>query len=242
MAIEVTLSGDVGFEINANDIRIELARANGADIDFLLNSRGGLVFVGIEIFNLIRAYKGHTNMIITGIAASMGSYIALAANKVIAHDNTSFMIHNAMGIVLGNHNEMRERANALEGMSNILAKGYADKSGKTLSEVKALMDTESFFFGDEMREAGFVDEILDATDDNDQDKASALITTLASVDAVIARMNDSEAANADLDRAVAYVDSMSLLGEPKAETKDKNEPGKKKKTTDADDGGCGGGT
>jgi ATP-dependent protease ClpP protease subunit len=220
MAKEVILSGDVGLDITAQGIAEELKAARGSDVDFLLNSRGGLVFAGIEIFNLIRSYKGKTRMIITGIAASMGSYIALAADEVIAFSNTSFMVHNALALVLGNHNDMRKRADSLEGMSNILAKEYAKKTDKPLAKLKALMDEESFFFGDEILEAGFVDEIREAGEDDDTDRASALVDSRASVDACLARLRDTDAANDDFDRAVAYMDGISaLMDVPKAKDK-----------------------
>ena len=212
MAKEIVLSGDVGIEITVQGVAIELKAANGADVDFLLNSRGGLVFAGIEMFNLIRAYSGHTRMIITGIAASMASYISLAANEVVAFSNTSWMVHNALGLVLGNHNDMRKRADSLEGISNILAKEYAKKTGESIRNMKALMDNETFLFGDEIKEAGFVDEIREAGEDDDTDRATALITTKASVENCMASMRTSEAANDDYLKAVAYMDAMSLLG------------------------------
>lgn len=211
MAKEIVLSGDIGIEITAQGISSDLRSANGADVDFLINSRGGLVFAGIEIFNIIRSYTGKTRMIVTGIVASMGTYVALAADEVIAFDNTSWMIHNAMGLILGNHNDMRKRADTLEGMSNILAKAYAAKTGKALATVKALMDDETFFFGNEIEKAGFVDDIRKAGEDEAKDRSIALTDGRASVESCLVSLRDSDAANADFDRAVAYMDGMSAL-------------------------------
>lgn len=230
MPHEIVLSGDIGIEITAQGVRSELEKARGTDVDLFINSRGGLVFAGIELFNIIRNYSGKTTSIITGIAASMGSYVALAANSIKAHDNATFMIHNAVSLVLGDHNDMRKRADALEGMSNILARVYVAKTGKALNSIKALMDNETFMFGNEMREAGFVDEIIDAPEDGERDKESAIIVARASVESCLSKLRNSEAANNDLERAIAYIDSMTLLGEPEA------------KSLTASDGGCGGGT
>lgn len=237
MPHEIVLSGDIGIDITAQGVRSELEKARGADVNLLINSRGGLVFAGVEIFNVIRNYSGKTTSIITGLAASMGSYVALAANSVKAHDNATFMIHNAVSLVLGDHNDMRKRADALEGMSNILAKLYVAKTGKALNSIKALMDNETFMFGNEMHEAGFVDEIIDAPEDGEHDKESAIMDARASVESCLSKLRNSEAANNDLERAVAYMDSMALLEGPEITAN------KKKTAADPDDdGGCGGGT
>ena len=211
MAKIIALSGDVGWEITASKIRTELAAANGKDVEFHVNSPGGFVFDAFEIFNLIRGYKGKTEARITGFAASAASYIILAADKVTAHENAVFMIHNAWNLAIGDHNDMRKVADTLESLSNILAKAYAKKTGKSLDNIKGFMDADSFFFGDEILAEGFVDEIIEVEDDSDDDKASAITKARASMDTCLARMRTSDAANADFDRAVAYVDGMSAL-------------------------------
>lgn len=211
----IALSGPVGWEITAKMIRAELKAAKGDDVEFHVNSPGGFVFEGIEIFNLIRDYKGHTEARITGLAASMMSYIVLAANKVSAYDNATFMMHNALALAIGNHNDMRKVADRLESLSNILAKAYALKTGKSLDEIKTFMDDTTFFFGDEMLHEGFVDEIIEAPEDekdeDNKDKESALMAARASVEICFNDMRESKAANEDFERAVAYVDTMDLL-------------------------------
>jgi len=215
MAVEIVLSGPIGMGgISARFIREELAKAKGKPVVFLVNSPGGFVFEGIEIFNLIRAYQGKTEARITGIAASMGSYIVLAADKVSAYENAIFMIHNALAITAGNHNDMRKTANTLEQLSNILAKAYAKKTGKELAAVKELMDDETYLFGNEILSEGFIDEILEDPDEDDvedRDKETALLVAKASVRDCFKLLKNNEAANKDIDKAVAYVDSIALL-------------------------------
>lgn len=221
MAKVIPLTGTVGFDITAEAVREELKAAKGGPVEFHVNSPGGFVFEGIEIFNLIRAYPGPTEARITGLAASMASYIVIAADKVSAFDNATFMIHNALTIAIGNHNDMRKVANTLESLSDILAKAYAAKTGKTLKEVKNFMDVDSYFFGNEILKEGFIDEILEDPDDKggDKEKEAAVIKARALIETCNNAMRESNAANTDLDRAVAYVDSMELLlGEqPKAD-------------------------
>ena len=211
MAKIIALSGVVGWDILAKDVRAELTAAKGEDVEFHGNSPGGFVFEGIEIFNLIRDYKGNTEFHIVGIAASMMTYIALAADKVLAKDNAAFMIHDALTCVCGNHRDMAKAQKWLDGISNVIAKVYVNKTGKSLSEIRALMEEDMFLFGDEILTEGFVDEIIPALDDGETDKAAAILTARTSVEMCVNRMRTSEAANDDFNRAVAYFDGMSAL-------------------------------
>jgi ATP-dependent Clp endopeptidase proteolytic subunit ClpP len=212
MAKVIALSGDVGWEISANKIRSELKAAKGKDVEFHVNSPGGFVSEGIEIFNVIRGYKGHTTAVITGVAASMASYFILACDKVVAYDNTIYMIHNPWSLATGDYNDMGKAFEMLKGMASLLAKEYAKKTGALVDKMQDFMDAETFFFGDEMKSEGFVDEILEAPEDkDDDDKASAITKARASMDNCLNRMRESEAANDDFQKAVAYVDSISLL-------------------------------
>lgn len=246
MPHEIVLTGDVGWEITAKDIRAKLVEAGSEDVLFLVNSPGGFVFEAFEIFNLIRDHKAPTEARITGIAASAASYFILAADKVTANENATFMIHNALALAIGNHHDMRKTADIIESLSNIIAKAYVDKTGKSINSIKQLMDDATWFFGNEIKDEGFVDEMVESGDDDgDSNKASAVLTARAAVEICFNKMRTSDAANEDYQKAVAYVDSMSLLGTPKAEADDDDKTTEKKKKTAADpddDGGCGGGT
>ena len=203
----ISIRGAIGFEARAENLKKALDEAKGQPVKIEINSPGGFVFEGLDMFNLIRDYKGHTEVVLMGLAASMASYIALAADRVIAHDNAVYMIHNALTISVGNHNDMRKTADRLEGISNLIAKQYIAKSGKSVAEIKRMMDDETFLFGDEMKDAGFVDEIIEAPNDakHHDDKDSAITEARMSVDNCRSLMKESEAANQDLEKAVAFM-------------------------------------
>ena len=73
MAKVISLSGVVGYDITADNIREQLKEANGEDVIFEINSPGGDVFDGIEIYNIIRGYHGETETRLISLGASMGS-------------------------------------------------------------------------------------------------------------------------------------------------------------------------
>jgi ATP-dependent Clp endopeptidase proteolytic subunit ClpP len=197
----ITISGVIGFDVEPKDIRNQLKDAKG-DITVEIGSPGGFVFDGLEIFNLLRDYTGgKVTTKLMGIAASMASYIALAGDKVIMHDNAIYMIHNAQSFAIGDQHDMREMADHIEAMSNHLAKAYVAKTGKSLDEIKALMDDDTFFFGQEAVDAGFVDEIIETEDKKDKD--SALIEAQAKVSQCVSMMKELEHSKEDMQKAAA---------------------------------------
>ena len=179
--MKVIISGVIGLDVSPKEIRAALDAAGGQAVEVQISSPGGIIFAGLEIYNLIKNYRGPKISRLMGIAASMASYIALAGDRVVAEANAIFMIHNAQGLAVGDHCVMRKMAGILEGFSNLLAQGYSAKSGKTVAEVGALMDEETYLFGQEMLDAGFVDEIVPATSVDATNKAAAIASARASV-------------------------------------------------------------
>ena len=179
---EIVIDGVIGgWDVEAKDIIDQLNSMDG-DVIIKLNSIGGSVIEGISIFNAIKAYsKGKIIVEITAVAASIASYIALAADNVKAYDNAVFMIHNASLPVFGDYRELRKGAEISEGLTSIIAKAYVAKTGMEDKKIRALMDEETFYYGREMLDAGFVDEMI-KTDENSS-KAEALSLTLENLKA-----------------------------------------------------------
>lgn len=171
---QIPISGVIGWDTLASDLRTALQEANGDAVELLISSPGGLVSEGLEMFNLIRNYAGPTTARLSGYAMSMASYIPLAAKRIVAEDNAIYMIHNVRGGVFGDHNDILNYGATTKGMSRLIAKAYAARTGKPLEEVEKMMDVETYFFGDEMTDHGFVDEIISTSLEKDAETARAM--------------------------------------------------------------------
>ena len=176
--IIINISGEIGWDVMPEDIKKQLNDAKGKDIEVHITSPGGFVFDGIEIFNAFRDYKkqypkAQMMLTIKGLAASMASYLAVnpAFDLVAAEDNAVFMIHNAWGGAVGDYREMKKSAEVLEGVSDLLGQAYAKKTGKKKEEIKKAMDDESWYFGNEILESGFVDEIIKSPEKKEKESA-----------------------------------------------------------------------
>ena len=192
---KITISGEIGWDYTSTSIRDSLREAKGGDIELEIASPGGDVFDGIEIYNAIRDYKrdnpkSQIMATLKGLVASMASYIASnpAIDLVAAEDNAVYMIHNPWMLAMGDYREMVKQSAFLEGLAGILASAYVERTGKKETEIRSLMDSETWLFGSEMKDAGFVDEMVASVDgacgpDNDK-KKKALALARGSFDAM----------------------------------------------------------
>ncbi len=206
---QIAISGVIGWDVMAADIRDQLKSANGDDVELVISSPGGLVSEGLEIYNLVRNYTGKTVARLSGYAMSMASYIPLAADRIVAEDNAIYMIHNVRGGVLGDHNAILKYGAVVKSMSAMLGKAYAKRTGKDAGEIGTLMDQETYFFGEEMLEHGFADEII--TTGEEQDKQTAMATASVVFNDFEAKLaGQVNAVKEDLQRAAALAETFDL--------------------------------
>jgi len=144
----------------AKDFAAALDDLTPKALDIRIDSPGGDAFEGFAIASAIQRYEGKTHAYVDGMAASAASYIAIMADKVTMNDFSAFMIHNASGIVIGNRDDMRETADLLESLDNSIARTIASRTGMGLEDVKDAMSAETWYFGDEAKNAGLCDEVI----------------------------------------------------------------------------------
>ena len=116
------------------------------DIKVLINSPGGSVVDGFDIFNQLAMYKGSVEVVIGAMAASAASYIAMAApkEKRKGFANSGFMIHESRGAVSARARDLRILSDRLEGINNVIAQEIAKGTGNEFKKVRKDM-TEDFY-------------------------------------------------------------------------------------------------
>lgn len=162
---EIWLYDEIGFwGVGAKEFIIELNAIKSPKIDMHINSPGGEVFDGAAIYNAVRRHPASVTSFVDGIAASIASVIALAGDRVIMAGNAIYMMHNPSGLVIGTSEDMRKTADILDKVRETMVGAYVGKSGKGETEIKALLDGETWMNADEALAAGFADEIGDEMD------------------------------------------------------------------------------
>ena len=160
---DIYIFDEIGaYGVTAQGFIEEIKAFKDVPMNLHLNCVGGDVFEGMAIYNVLRKRTAKTTIYIEGIAASMGSVIALAGDEVIMAENSLFMIHNAWGGAMGEASEMRKTAALLEKISGEIADIYTKKTRLPYNKVQEMMDEETWLSADEAFNLGFVDSISDA--------------------------------------------------------------------------------
>lgn len=137
--------------------------ALGDDIDSIslrINSPGGDVFDGVAIHNALKNHKAKVTARVDGIAASIASYIAMAADKIIMPANSFLLLHNASGFSMGTADDMRAIADDLDRIDKSIIATYAARSGQPAGKVKALLKEDRLMDATEAKQLGYADEVV----------------------------------------------------------------------------------
>lgn len=137
-----------------------LEEADGDPVDIYINSPGGLVSAGSEMYSLIKEYDGETTSKITGFSASAATLPAIAADKTLISIAGQMMIHGSWMLTEGNEGDHAHNAGILQSIDKGMAAAYAAKTGKTVEELKALMEVETWMDAKKAVELGFADEVM----------------------------------------------------------------------------------
>ncbi len=150
------------------------AASFGAELDALpatvktirvhVNCPGGDVFDALTIANRLKAQreeKGRTvEGVVEGVAASAATIITSACNPVRIADNALMMIHNPTVGGRGDAKAMRKMADLLDRTRDSIIATYRWISSKTIEELGALLDAETWMGATEAVANGFAHEII----------------------------------------------------------------------------------
>ncbi len=206
----IEISGVIGWDVYADDIRRQFNEAKNEEIDLRVSSPGGSVWEALGIFNAIREHTKTVTATISDIAASAAAYIVSAADNIKVFDNSVFMIHNPWSFALGDYRDFAKESEFLDDVAAITAKGFVQKTGKSLSKIRDLMDEETWLFGEKIVEEGFADTILPAETEDDTPENVMIAYAQTRVKNCFAQMQKDETKTAEYHQQI-----MNLIQQPK---------------------------
>lgn len=151
------------FEVEATSPKkvIDLLnQANNEDLEVEINSGGGSVFAGSEIYTALKSYGGNVTTKVVGLAASAASVIAMAGDKIEISPTGQIMIHNASGGFGGDYRDMEKGAEILKNVNATISNAYRLKTGLSNEELLEMMNKETWLTPQQALEKKFVDEIM----------------------------------------------------------------------------------
>lgn len=146
---------------NPKAVNNAITKANGEKLDVYINSGGGDIFAGSEIYEALRSYKGDVLIHVVGLAASAASVIACARESEIA-PTAMVMVHNVSSYAEGDYHDMKHQAEVLEKANKIIAAAYVEKTGMAESDALKMMDHETWLTAQDAVEKGICNKISEA--------------------------------------------------------------------------------
>ena len=133
-----------------------------ADISFYINSPGGSETAGMAIYDTMQYIKPDVSTICVGMAASMGAFLISsgAKGKRFALPNAEIMIHQPLGGMQGQAEDMKIHAERIIKVRDRLNRILAVNTGQRLSVIEKDTDRDNFLDADEAAAYGLIDKVV----------------------------------------------------------------------------------
>ena len=139
------------------------------DINFYVNSPGGLVTAGLAVYDTMQYIKPDITTVCIGQAASMGAVLLAAGTKGKRYSlpNSRILIHQPMGGFQGQASDIEIQAKEILRMKDRLNQILVAHTGKEFESIQKDTDRDFFMSGEEARKYGIVDHVIANRDDLD---------------------------------------------------------------------------
>ena len=139
------------------------------DINFYVNSPGGLVTAGLAVYDTMQYIKPDITTVCIGQAASMGALLLAAGahGKRYSLPNSRILIHQPMGGFQGQASDIEIQAREILRMKDRLNQILVEHTGKLIEEIQRDTDRDFFMSGEEAKKYGIVDHVIANRDDLD---------------------------------------------------------------------------
>jgi ATP-dependent Clp protease protease subunit len=132
------------------------------DINFYINSPGGVVTAGLAIYDTMQYVKPDIQTICIGQAASMGALLLAAGTKGKRHalPHARILIHQPLGGFQGQASDIEIHAKEILRIKAELNDIFVKHTGQPLEKIEADTDRDFFMSGEEAAEYGIVDRVI----------------------------------------------------------------------------------
>jgi ATP-dependent Clp protease protease subunit len=120
-----------------------------------INSEGGLVDVGFDIYQYLKSLGKPVTTIGSGIVASIATVIFMAGDKRQVRENTPFMIHLPWGGSMGTADELEQFADQLRAIEKKMVGFYKKTLNVQEQAIMPLLKNETWLTGRQLAALGF---------------------------------------------------------------------------------------
>lgn len=132
------------------------------EIQFYINSPGGLVTAGLAIYDTIQYIKCPVSTVCIGMAGSMAATLLAAGTKGkrYALPNSEVLLHQVMGGVTGEAIEIEITAKQIVKIKEKINRILAKHTGQPLEKIEKDTDRDFYLSAEEAKEYGIIDEVI----------------------------------------------------------------------------------
>ena len=133
------------------------------EINFYINSPGGLVTSGLGIYDTMQYIKSPVSTLCIGQASSMGSFLLAAGEKGkrFSLPNSRIMVHQPSAGFQGQATDIEIHANEVLSLKKRLNEIYSKHTGKSVEEIKSALERDNFMTADVAQSFGLIDEVVE---------------------------------------------------------------------------------
>ena len=162
----VFLNGEVNDAVS-NSICAQLlfleAEDPDADINFYINSPGGVVTSGMAMYDTMQYIKPDVSTLCIGQAASMGSFLLAAGKKGkrFSLPNSRIMVHQPSAGFQGQATDIEIHANEVLSLKKRLNEIYSKHTGKNVEQIKDALERDNFMTPENAKDFGLIDQVVE---------------------------------------------------------------------------------
>ena len=133
------------------------------EINFYINSPGGLVTSGLGIYDTMQYIKSPVSTLCIGQASSMGSFLLAAGEKGkrFSLPHSRIMVHQPSAGFQGQATDIQIHAKEILSLKERLNQIYSKHTGKSLKEISQALERDKFMTAQEAKDFGLIDSVVE---------------------------------------------------------------------------------
>ena len=133
------------------------------EINFYINSPGGLVTSGLGIYDTMQYIKSPVSTLCIGQASSMGSFLLAAGEKGkrFSLPNSRIMVHQPSAGFQGQATDIQIHAKEILSLKERLNQIYSKHTGKSVKDISQALERDKFMTAEEAKSFGLIDSVVE---------------------------------------------------------------------------------
>lgn len=173
----ITIKGEIGMDKTASlngkkcsvaDLIQEVRNMEDTEpIDLEIDSLGGSLLHGIELYRALKNHSGKVTALVDGCACSAASLIMCGADHISVRPDSVIMIHGVqVEQQVINSQNLAKLSEDIESLDSVIAEIYAQRTGVDTEQIRDWMNPEKWMSGKEAIHLGFADALAGETETN----------------------------------------------------------------------------